>query len=149
MNNLFMDRVKNGECELMVYVFQRPHMRSSRLEMEMYVGKGVLDNMFEPNPVVCQDEKIILSYPERWLNIVEERSIFARIGLYYPNLKSLTIKTHSVYIVQCCPSEYMRIVTPQEFDGGLPQESDEGLLYLNDCLNLFNTGLNVVRGTTK
>lgn len=147
MNNLLMDRVASGDCELKVYVLQRPNMRSPHLEMEMYIGKGVLDNIFELNPQVKLDEKIFLSFPERWLNVVEERSIFARIGMYYPNLKELTIKTHSVYIIQCCPAKYINIVTPKSFEGKLPQESDEGLLYLEDCLNLFNAdGLNVIGG---
>ncbi len=150
-NNVVMNKVAAGECELMVYVFQRPHMRSEMLHMELYVGKGVLDNIFEPNPQTRYDEEIFLSFPERWLNVVEERSLFARIGIYYPHLKKLTIKTHSVYIIQCCRSEYIRIVTPQSFDkSGLPQESDEGVLYLDDCYNMFSTkGINVVGGSVK
>lgn len=150
MDNSLMERAKNGECEIKVYVHQRPHMRDDSLEYELYVGRGVLQNIFELNPKVCDDKSIILSFPERWLNIVEERSLFARIGKYYPQLKTLTIKTQSVYIIQCCPAAYIRIVLPEGFEGKLSQEGDEGLLYIKNPMNLFNaSGLNVVGGSVK
>ena len=146
LSNEFSDRVGRGDCELTVYVYQRPHLRDESLEYELYMGVGFLQNIFEPNPKVYEDVvDMFLSFPERWMNIVEERSLFSRLGIYYPNLKKVTIKTQSVYIIQCCRSEYIRIIKNPAYDGELPQESDEGLLYVPNVGNyiLCNT-LNVL-----
>jgi hypothetical protein len=48
---------------------------------------------------------IFLSFPERWLNILEQRALINRIEQFYPKCEELIIKTHSVYIIQCVKSE--------------------------------------------
>lgn len=121
--------------ELTVYVFRRPHMRDHNLEFELHMGRNHLDNLFDQE---CVDEKtteLFFSFPERWLNIVEERSIYPRIKRLYPNVKKVTIKTQSVYIIQTTPSECVKIITPQD-DKPLLQESDTGRLWVPNVLNV-------------
>jgi hypothetical protein len=84
---------------------------------------------------------VFLSFPERWCNIIEERSIYDRLAKFYPNLKTLNIKTQSVYIIQQTPAGCVGIVSSDaereyvETVGNLPQESDSGRL----CFPVVNT----------
>jgi hypothetical protein len=115
----------------LVAVYQRPNLRVD--EFQVYMGKPYLDQLFNPEiPLVDNSIKnIYLHYPERWLNIVEQRSLFARIGKYFPKIEELIIVTHSVYIVQCIRGDYIRIFTPVDYNKDLlPQESVEGKLYV-------------------
>jgi len=135
-------RIKIGDemylfDELIVYVFRRPHMRDANLEFELHMGRNHLDNLFDQE---CVDEKtteLFFSFPERWLNIVEERSLYPRIKRLYPNVKKVTIKTQSVYIIQTTPPECVKIITPQDEDyKPLLQESDTGRLWVPNVLNV-------------
>lgn len=134
--------------ELTVYIYRRPHMRDEGLEYEMYVGRGHLDNIFDKEKVDYHTTELLFSFPERWMNIVEERSLYERIKRLYPSLKKLTIKTQSVYIIQCTPAECCRIVSSEEelayeaLSGQLPQENDRGRLW-------FKTPMNIVKDPSK
>lgn len=121
----------NFPFDLKVYVYRRPHMRDETLEMELYIGLGILRNLFDQEKVDTGTEHITLSFPERWCNIVEERSIYKRVERLYPNLKSLTIKTQSVYIIQCTPASCVGIVrgAEEQLGGPLPQEAETGRLW--------------------
>lgn len=67
-------------------------------------GKGILSpKQYE------KIESIHLEYPERWCNILEQRALMGRLFKYYPNIKLLTITTHSVYIIQCVYSQHIGI----------------------------------------
>jgi len=82
-------------------VFRRPNLRSYSVEMESYIGKLILDNLFGPNPTIDESIKeLFFSFPERWLNILEQRALISRIKHYYPKCEYLEFKTHSVYIIQ-------------------------------------------------
>ncbi len=120
--------------EISVHIHRRPYMRCDNLEMELYVGQGILRNLFDRMKVDTTTTQIQLSFPERWCNIVEERSIYDRLQKYYPNLEKVFIKTQSVYIIQSTPAGSCYIVCgPEESAyiekcGKLPQESSEGSL---------------------
>lgn len=132
--------------ELKVYVYRRPHMRDEALEMELHMGLGILRNCFDDEIVDEKTTNIFLSFPERWMNIVEERSLFARLERLYPNLKSCTIKTQSVYIVQCTPQGSCFIVYSEEEQDGapLPQECDSGQLWFKTDTVISRDGLTVL-----
>ncbi|WP_206165750.1 hypothetical protein, partial [Citrobacter braakii] len=68
------------------------------------MGMDFLRTLFDKMEVRPDITSVKLSFPERWLNIVEQRSIYDRAVKYCPNLKELIIKTHSVYITQCTPN---------------------------------------------
>lgn len=134
----------NYPFEITVYVLRRPHMRDESLEYELYMGRGHLDNIFDHENVDTKTTTLYFSFPERWMNIVEERSLYDRIALLYPNLKTLTIKTQSVYIIQCTPAKCIKIVVGQEEsdfldkNNQLPQEQKTGKMWFTNQMNIIN-----------
>lgn len=107
------------EVDLMVYVYQRPHMRDERLEYELHMGMDVLVSIFDKMEQRPDVTEVFLSFPENWTNIIEQRVLYQRLGHYCPNLKKVVIKTQSVYIVQCTKSHCLGII---EVDGPLSTE---------------------------
>lgn len=127
--------------ELEVFVFRRPNFLDEDFEYESYVGQSVLRNLFIKQQIDNDTNTILLSFPERWLNIIQERVLVARLNHYYPNLKKVTIKTHSVYILQTVKSDNVRIVG----EDNLPDEvNPDGSINLTEptfCpmkMNLIN-----------
>jgi hypothetical protein len=106
----FFQAVKDKEINLKVYIYTRPHLRDAGLEFELQMGRGVLESMFDKMEVRPDVKTLFLSFPENHLNILEQRVLYARCEVYLPNLKALTIKTHSVYIIQCSPNHCCHIV---------------------------------------
>lgn len=139
--------------DLVVHIYRRPFMRCDNLEMELYVGQGILRNLFDEMRVDETTTSITLSFPERWCNIVEERSIYSRLQKYYPNLKSVFIKTQSVYIIQSTPAGCCGIVSSDaeaayiKEHGHLLQESDSGRISFPVVNTMFDMSkLNVMNG---
>lgn len=133
--------------DLIVYVTRRPHMRDEGLEYELYMGRGVLSQIFDREEVNEAIEHVYFSYPERWLNIVEERSLYQRLDRYCPNLKSVKIKTQSVYIIQSTPNGCVRIVSgPEESKApSLTQAADSGRLWFPNVVNIIDPSkINVI-----
>lgn len=139
---------------LEVLCARRPWLRDSNLETELYMGRSVLDNIFDELTVDVRTTHIFLSYPERWTNIIEQRLILPRVAHYYPNLKHLQIKTHSVYIIQCCPNVCVKLYTAEEESGGLASERGAdgnvnltGKTWSPNVGNLFGDGMSIVTST--
>jgi len=137
--------------DLMVYVYQRPHMRDKHLEFELYMGRNVLDGIFDEQKMMPEVTELYLPFPENWTNIIEQRILYPRLGYYCPNLTKLTIKTQSVYIIQCTPAKNIRIIS---FDEPLPMEVlEDGSTNLTEKTwfpmtgNIFGPGINVVYGS--
>lgn len=119
---------------LEVFYTRRPHMRDDNLEYLLHIGTNVLRQVFDDERVDPLVSELVFFYPERWMNIVEERSLYQRLEKYYPNLKKVTITTQSVYILQCTKAENIKIISSQdEIDRGLSQESDTGRLWNENC----------------
>ena len=106
-----------GYC-IRCYVYRRPNLRDDALEMEAYMGRNTLDAIYDQMIEQPTITKLFLSFPERWLNIIEQRQLYERLARYCPNLIELTIKTHSVYIVQCTPGRLTLI-------GDLMEDTDQ------------------------
>jgi hypothetical protein len=87
------------EIDLLVKIYTRPNLRGD--EYYSYIGRNVIDNIFENLQVDEKTKEIQIYYPERWCNILEQRALLSRIPLLYPNIEKVTITTHSVYIIQC------------------------------------------------
>ena len=139
--------------EVVVYIYRRPHMRDESLEYELDMGRTRLDNIFDKEIVDEKTTELFFSFPERWMNIVEERSLFDRIKRLYPNIKKVTIKTQSVYIIQSAPSGQCHIVASKEEreyeaeHGKLPQEQKTGKMWFPNPGNIVNAhALNVLNG---
>lgn len=130
----------NFPFEVTVYVQQRPHMRDENLEYESYIGKSILHRIFDEERVDDSIVNATFIYPERWMNIVEERSLYDRLAKYCPNLKTVTIVTQSVYILQCTAGKSIKIVMSKDqqdrvaSEGGLTQESDTGRLWYKNAM---------------
>lgn len=135
------------EVDLTVYVYQRPHMRDEMLEYELQMGRNVLEGIFDKMAEMPHITEVFLSFPENWTNIIEQRVLYQRLGHYCPNLKKVTIKTQSVYIIQCTRRHCIGIV---RVDGPLQVESspiDEPLWYPMTG-NVIGKGLNFLYGAS-
>ena len=132
--------------ELEVLCFTRPNLRDESLQYESHIGYYVLQNCFDKFETDYDTKEVFLSFPEKFLNILEQRMLIQRLEKFYPNLKKVTIKTHSVYIIQTVHSENIHIVD----EGNIP-ETIEGKLYHEDMtFNLFDSKkLNVIGGEIK
>lgn len=140
----------NRVVDLLVYVYQRPHMRDAQLEYELHMGRRVLDGIFDEQRMMPDVTTLSLSFPENWTNIIEQRILYKRLGYYCPNLTKLTIKTQSVYIIQCTPANSIRIV---QFDEPSPDEIMEdgslnltGKTWLPMTGNVFGSGITILNG---
>lgn len=129
----------NYPFKLEVFVQRRPHMRDDNLEYMLHLGQGVLRQVFDEQRIDPSVTTVEFFYPERWMNIVEERSLFDRLQKYCPNLKEVRIVTQSVFIIQCTKAECVQIVCSEDetnriaAEGGLTQESKEGRLWYANC----------------
>lgn len=123
----------NYKFKIQVNCHRRPNKLDDNFEMMMYIGQGVLRQIFVQERVDPTVKNVHLWFPESWLNVVQERSIFDRLEKYCPNLEELVIDTHSVYIIQCTPSGMVKIISSQAEQDygnehqGLPQECIEGV----------------------
>jgi hypothetical protein len=118
-------------------------LRDENLNTEAYIGYGVLEDIFDKMVVNERIQNLFLSFPERWLNIIEQRQLLSRLEIYCPNLKSVHIKTHSVYIIQTTPNTCCYVIQ----DGGtlIPQNDTTIPLYVMNIGNMFDLdGMNVV-----
>ena len=125
--------------ELMVLVQRRPHMRDENLEFQLHIGQHVLRQIFDEERVDPSVTEVTFFYPERWMNIVEERSLYQRLERFCPNLRSVNIVTQSVYIIQCTPASSVCITSSEDEQqelartGRLTQESVTGRLWYKNA----------------
>jgi hypothetical protein len=125
--------------KLEVFVQRRPHMRDDNLEYQLHVGQMVLRQVFDEERIDPSVTKVEFFYPERWMNIVEERSLYDRLVKFCPNLKEVRIITQSVYIIQSTQADCVKIVSSEDeqqrmrVERGLTQESTEGRLWYENC----------------
>lgn len=124
-----------------LFVQQRPHMRDSNLEYYLHMGTVVLKQIFDEERVDTNIKTLELFYPERWLNIVEEQSLFRRLEKFCPNLESVTIITQSVNLICMCKKEDIRILSSEDqikrSEYGLTQASVTGRLWYKNVLNFY------------
>lgn len=126
--------MKHYKFQIMVYVQRRPHMRDGNLEYLFMLGTGVLRQIFDEERIDESVKVLTLYFPERYMNIVEERSLYDRLMHFCPNLEKLNIMTQSVYIIQCTPASSIRILqSNDEQENGVTQESITGRLWRENC----------------
>ena len=133
----------NHKFKLKVLIYQRPFLRDDGLEYERYMGLDVLRSVFDEFKMRPDVKSLYLSFPEQWLNILEQRSLYTRLEHYCPNLETVTIKTHSVYIVQCTHAEDCGIVVIDDLIQESIEDKEEDLkrkLYVDNMgeSNLIN-----------
>ena len=122
--------IKPYKFKLRLLVAKRPWMRDPNLEYCFMMGINILNKIFDDEVVDEQIKKVVLYYPERYMNIVEERSLFDRLEHFCPNLESVEIMTQSVYLLQCTPKQCIEMYTTlDEQENGTPQEATTGRLW--------------------
>jgi len=91
-----------------VHTVTRPNLRTD--EFFVFVGQLFLIELFDTNKDMTPYTDVSLQYPERWLNILEQRALFTAVQWKCPYLKKLHIKTHSAFIIQSAPDGTVFIV---------------------------------------
>jgi hypothetical protein len=120
-----------------VIAYQRPDLMAYDAQMSAYIGLDVYQYLFRGVQEVRRDTGLLLIFPERWLNIVEQRELISRITERMPWVSSVTIKTHSPFILQMVRSECIQVVL-----------GVEGELHTDDPLAIFNQGgITILRGS--
>lgn len=118
--------------EYEVIVYRRPNMFMVNDHPLNMVGVNYLKELFHGNRNSVKDKEIILFFPERFLNIIEEHMLIDRMEKY--GCKKLTIYTHSVYIIQC--SKNTMVVDDELIPEGTDGKTSNPT---NLCLNGFQT----------
>jgi hypothetical protein len=112
--------------DIKVWVYQRPNMFEVNDNLFNMTGYSELKRLYsgEADFKVPAGSKLQLFYPERFLNVIEERQLVFRAEK--AGYDSLEITTHSVYIIQTIHRENIKIVSRENCP--LLQETDEGKL---------------------
>lgn len=123
--------------DLKVYVFRRPNMFKVHDNYYNMIGYGELKHMYTIENYISGVSELTLYYPERFLNIIEQRDLVNRIEKV--GYKKASIVTSSVYIIQCVDSKNVRIYE----DENIPEDGRFKLS--NDFSGMpDDTGLNVL-----
>lgn len=109
MSNQY-DRIKSGEIKLSVILHNRPHLRNDSFEYKFQIGYGLLCKLFDDLTIDTSVNTISLYFPERHINILEQRVLLDRILYYFPNIESINIETHSPFIVQSIPNGHLGVI---------------------------------------
>lgn len=115
--------MRNQDIEVIVY--RRPNMFAVNENMFNMIGVGELQKFFTVQDYKGDSKEIEWFYPERFLNIVEQRQLITR--LESSDYKKVRIVTHSVYIIQCCINVNIAQVQGEILDEDVFQ------LSWNDC----------------
>lgn len=83
---------------LKLHVFKRPDMFKVNENLYNMVGYEELKNLFLIEGYKTTHKSITLYYPERFLNVLQERALTKR--LEDSGFENVDIVTHSVYIIQ-------------------------------------------------
>lgn len=130
--------------DIKVWAYQRPNMFAVNDNTFNMIGYGALKRLFagEVDFKVPEGSSLQLFYPERFLNVIEERQIVSRAEK--AGYESLEITTHSVYILQTVSSENIKIVFRE--DCPLQQDTDKDKLSYDWVGMPDDTGLSVLYG---
>lgn len=125
-------------------VYTRPNMFEVADNMYNLMGLGELKNLFTVENYKTKHKSVVWYYPERFLNIIEQRVLVSRAEK--AGYEEVQIVTHSVYIVQTVDSKNVRVYNGEPFipeplyedanpifklshkDSGMPNDSGLGVL---------------------
>ena len=125
--------------EIEVIVFRRPNMFNVNDNLFNMVGYADLKGIFTNENYKPLSKTIELYYPERFLNIIEERDLIRRLESF--GFEKVKITTHSEHICTTVPNDCLKVVQDE-----LIKESSQFKLS-NDYVGLHDDGgLNVIFG---
>lgn len=103
-----MTNTEETNLSLIIYVDRRPDMFKVHNNMFHAISTGVLEKMFTNPDFKVKEGKITLYFPERYLNIVQQRDLVRRLEAC--GYVEAVLFTHSVYIIQTAPNNVLRII---------------------------------------
>lgn len=108
-----------------IVVFTRPNMFNVHTDTLNMLGYGHLEQLYSDPEYKVKGGTLKLSFPERFLNFLEQRVLVQRAE--NAGFDELIMTTHSVYIIQTVQSKYVRIVQDNKIpeDGGLFKLSND------------------------
>jgi len=125
------------ENDVNVIVYKRPNMFLVNTNLYNMVGVGQLEKLFTIENYECEPQALELFYPERFLNIVEQRALISRI-VEAKNYTQCNITTQSPFIIQCSSNVRVaqvegEIMSEDQFklswgDSGMPNDGGIGVL---------------------
>jgi hypothetical protein len=139
-------KVMEYPFKIQVLVYTRPNLRDEGLSAEMYLGYGVLESLFDKMEIRKDIIDVFLSFPERWLNIIECRQLFKRLQKYCPNLKFVKIKTHSPIIMSSIENNKDAFLMDETMNNN---DNLEEHLYHKESIGDFNMNAINVIGSNK
>jgi len=122
--------------ELIIY--KRPNMFAVHWAYGKDVGTYDLEQMFTNPDFKAGQDKLVLYYPERFLNIIEQRALFGRIKDV--GYKSCYIVSHSVYLIQTVHSKCIGVVDDDDIPEGTKEfklSNDEVGLHTGGGIQVF------------
>ena len=102
--------------ELKVIVYRRPNMFKVQENLYNLMGLGELKNLFTIEGYKTNQDEVTWFYPERFLNILEQRLLAERAEK--AGFKRVTIVTHSVYILQTVNNTNIGIIQDEHISEG-------------------------------
>lgn len=124
--------------ELKVVVYKRPNMFIVNESPINMLGVSTLKSLFHDEGFKDTNSSLTLLYPERFLNVLEQRDLINRISKQ--NYTNVHIVTHSCFIIQTIPKDNLRVVNDEpinEDEKPFIMSNNESGLFLN-FENLFN-----------
>ena len=124
--------------ELKVVVYKRPNMFIVNESPINMLGVSTLKSLFHDEGFKDTSSFLTILYPERFLNVLEQRDLINRISKQ--NYTNVNIVTHSCFIIQTVPKDYLRVVNDEpinEDEKPFIMSNNESGLFLN-FENLFN-----------
>jgi len=112
--------------ELKVVVYKRPNMFVVNESLTNMVGVTILKSLFHDTTFKDPNTELTLFYPERFLNVLEQRDLINRIKKQ--NYTIVNIVTHSCFIIQTVNKENLRVVN----DDAIPEDGNLFILSNND-----------------
>lgn len=124
--------------KLTVFVYRRPNMFEVADSLYNMLGYGELKNMFSIENYKTTHEKLMLYFPERFLNLLELRALISRCE--QSGYKEVTIVTHSEHILTTVHHENIRIVQDELIpeDGRFKLSNDEVGMPSNEGLHVIH-----------
>jgi hypothetical protein len=107
---------------LFVSIYTRPNLKDGN-HFLMMAGIKQIEDAFNGEFIYLDQKQYYLEYPERWLNVIEQRMLYTFLHLTFPN-SCFHIKTHSVYIIQCTANVSCGIMDEAFSEGGCVNYQD-------------------------
>ena len=116
--------------ELKVVVYKRPNMFIVNESPINMLGVSTLKSLFHDEGFKDTSSFLTILYPERFLNVLEQRDLINRISKQ--NYINVNIVTHSCFIIQTVPKDYLRVVNDEPIN-----EDEKPFIMSNNASGLF------------